>query len=548
MLPYSRWQLALGAAVTVYAVRKLLLKVVALSTRKKTPPPAPTGAVPVYDVLSVGAGLSGICAGYHMQNDLPGKTFAILEGRSVLGGTWELFRYPGIRSDSDMFTLGFPFFPWCDPKGIADGPAILSYIQAAAKHFGIDKKIIFNMKVVRASWSDEENMWTLDISPHKDAAYRQMKCRFLIMSSGYYNYDTAFTPEFPSRAHFPGPVVHPQFWDPKLDYTDKKIVIIGSGATAITLLPELTKKAAHVTMLQRTPTYIVTAPYEDPFYRVLTKYLLLPKNFVAGFCKWKNILRGMFYYWLAKRNPLKLKTELIKRVQAELGPSFDMKHFTPPYDVWDQRVCLVPESDLFKVMKEGKASVVTDSIVKFTSKGILLSSGLELPADIIITATGLIAVCLGGAEIYVNGKKISASQTTCYRGNMYSDLPNMNALTGYTNASWTLKCDLSAQYMVRLLKHMDKNGYKSCTPRLRGVVADAGSVFSGLSFWLCAACGQRYAEVGGSKSPWKMNTNYIRDMVDIGYGSVTDSFLSTSKKKTRSSIDDFWFLSPYFLA
>eukprot|EP00759_Apiculatamorpha_spiralis_P051852 PhF_6_TR5521/c0_g1_i1/m.7838 len=475
--------------------------------------------IPYYDVIVVGAGLSGVCAGYYLQKECPKKSFLIFEGRDSMGGTWDLFKYPGIRSDSDMFTLGFPFYPWKNPQGIADGPEILSYIKETAAHFGIDKKVQYNHKVIQADWSDAEAMWTLTIAPHKNVTKTVFKCNFLMMCSGYYDYSKGYDPDFPGKSTFKGRIVHPQFWDQKLDYSGKKVVIIGSGATAVTLLPQLAKKASHVTMLQRTPTYIVSLPLKDSVYRLL-RVFRIPHFITAWACKWKNIFLGQVYFQLSRRFPSVMKSLLNAGIKKELGKDANLADFAPPYNPWEQRMCVVPDGDMFQAMKSGKASIVTDTIERFTATGILVKSGKELPADIIVTATGLQVQLFGGMAMSVNG--VPSRPDFSYRGVMMSDCPNMALTLGYTNASWTLKCDLSCRYVIRLLKHMENKKYRKVTPRAIGV-KKGGKLMNLSSGYLQRA--ETLLPSQGTQSPWFVHQNYFLDMILIKYGSITDKYL-----------------------
>ena len=417
----------------------------------------------ILDVLIVGAGLSGIGAAVHLTKRCPGKSFAIVEGRERLGGTWDLFRYPGIRSDSDMYTLGFNFKPWTARKAIADAPSILNYLDETVAEYGLGEKIRFNRKVVDASWSSEEALWTVTLA-HGDGAHSTIKCNFLHMCSGYYDYQQGHDPDFPGKADFAGTIVHPQFWPEDLDYAGKKVVVIGSGATAVTLIPSMAETAAHVTMLQRSPTYIVSRPGEDKWALRLRKFL--PAKLAYLLTRWKNVLMGLFMFNLARKKPAAFKGRLLEMVREEMGPDVDMTNFTPSYNPWDQRLCLVPDSDLFDSIKSGKASIVTDHIETFTKDGIRLKSGKMLEADIIVTATGLKMLTGGSAAISVDGQPVNFGEKINYKGVMFSGIPNFGMTMGYTNASWTLKADLTSEYVCRLINYMDKNGTPIATPTL----------------------------------------------------------------------------------
>ena len=405
------------------------------------------------DVVIIGAGLSGIGAACHLSRNTPSKSYAILESRSAMGGTWDLFRYPGIRSDSDMHTLGYSFKPWKHEKAIADGPAILSYIHETAQQYDIEQHIRYNQRVELISWDSASATWTLllKVSGQKNTI---MTCNFIYSCTGYYRYDQGYTPEFPGSDSFSGQIIHPQQWPENLDYTGKKVIVIGSGATAITLVPSMAKTADHVTMLQRSPTYVVSRPSKDSFAAKLERYL--PDQLAYALTRWKNVLSQMILYRMSKRRPEYVREKLIKWTQHWLGKDFDVDtHFSPSYKPWDQRLCLVPNGDLFRSLRKGTSSVVTDHIRNFTKTGIQLKSGKTLEADIIVTATGLELLAMGGIQVEIDGKSIDISGTVQYKGMMLSDVPNFFFATGYTNASWTLKCDLTSEYVCRLINHMD---------------------------------------------------------------------------------------------
>ena len=475
----------------------------------------------LYDVIVVGAGLSGIGAAYHLQTECPTKNFTVLEARSRIGGTWDLFKYPGIRSDSDMYTLGFPFNPWQNPKAIADGPAILQYINDTAQKFGIDKKIRFNHKVIDASWSDSDKLWTLKIAGNDQVPEQMLYCKFLFMCSGYYDYEKGYTPEFPGIELYKGPIIHPQKWDPAIEYDDKNVVIIGSGATAITLVPELAKKAKKVTMLQRSPSYVVSLPSEDKVANVLRK--ILPTRLAYKLIRWKNILFSIAFYNACRKWPEALKKYIQKGIKKQLGDQYDMRNFDPRYKPWDQRLCIVPDANLFEVIKDGKAEIVTDNIDQFTQKGILLASGRELEADLVITATGLKLQLLGGMKMHINGILGDTAKTHCYRGVMFSDVPNFAISVGYTNASWTLKCDLNCQFVTKLLNYMDEKHYTVCTPRFDSAVFGSEPLLDFNAGYVLRATDSLPKQ--GSKHPWKVYQNYIRDLMSLKMESVNDKYL-----------------------
>ncbi len=478
-----------------------------------------------FDVIIVGAGLSGIGAGYHLKANCPGKSYAILEGRDAIGGTWDLFRYPGIRSDSDMYTLGYAFKPWTQAKAIADGPSIRSYVRETASENGIDRRIRFNTKVKRADWSSAEARWTVEAEAGAGRQIVRFTCGFLFMCSGYYDYANGHDPEFAGRADFAGKIVHPQFWPEDLDYAGKRVVVIGSGATAVTLVPEMAKTAAHVAMLQRSPTYVVSRPAEDATANWLrTK---LPPMLAYNITRWRNVLLGMFFFNMARKKPEKVKAGLIDMVKKELGPDYDVgTHFTPRYNPWDQRLCLVPDSDLFQSIRSGKASVVTDHIERFTPGGILLKSGQEIAADVIVTATGLKMQLLSGLQVTIDGVPKAMSKTMSYKGMMYSDVPNLASSFGYTNASWTLKCDLTCFYVCRMLNYMDRKGVQIATP--------VGDPSVEQLPWLDFSSGyvQRARDVlpaQGAKKPWRLYQNYALDMLTLRFGAVDDGTMRFEK-------------------
>jgi cation diffusion facilitator CzcD-associated flavoprotein CzcO len=475
-----------------------------------------------FDVLIVGGGLSGIGAACSLQKNCPKKSYVILEGRASIGGTWDLFRYPGIRSDSDMFTLGYSFRPWVEGKAIADGHSILKYINDTAKEHGVDKNIRFHHLVKRASWSSKQALWSVEAECGPDKQSVRFTCNFLFLCSGYYSYVGGYTPEFPGSQRFAGTVVHPQKWPEDLAYADKRVVVIGSGATAVTLVPAIAKTAALVTMLQRSPTYVVARPEQDALANFLRRHL--PSSVAYGLVRWRNILFGIYFYGLCKRSPERVKKWILDRVQAALGTDYDVvKHFTPRYNPWDQRMCLVPDGDLFDAIKAGKAKVVTDEIETFTERGVKLRSGTELNADIIVTATGLKLVALGDIQLQVDGRTIDPSQTLNYRGTMYGGIPNLASVFGYTNASWTLKSELTCNYICRVLNHMDQEGYQVCVPQ-----NDDPSVTP--EPWLNLSSGyiQRVADKlpkQGSKLPWKLHQNYVKDVMSLRYGSLNDGVI-----------------------
>ena len=476
-----------------------------------------------FDVVIVGAGLSGIGAAYHLQTNCPNKSYVILESRKAMGGTWDLFRYPGIRSDSDMHTLGYKFKPWRAAKAIADGSSILHYIQETAVEYGIERHIRYEQAVERASWSTADAAWTLESKHQSETVWFQ--CNFLIMCSGYYRYDRGYTPDFEGRDRFLGQIVHPQHWSEELDYKNKKVIVIGSGATAVTLVPELAKDAAQVTMLQRSPSYIVSLPDEDKSANLLRR--LLPAKIAYGLTRWKSIAFQQLFYRRARNQPEKTKQTLIDLVRQELGSDYDVEtHFTPRYNPWDQRLCLVPNGDLFAAIKSGKAEVVTDRIDTFTEQGILLESGRELSADLIVTATGLNLLLLGGVEFLVDDRAVEFDRTYIYKGIMYSDVPNLASIFGYVNASWTLRADLMAEYVCRIINYLDRKEFRQSTPRLRH--EDLEMSVNPLIEDFSSGYLQRIVHLlpkQGDRHPWLNPQNYQQDKKNFLHSPIEDGVL-----------------------
>jgi cation diffusion facilitator CzcD-associated flavoprotein CzcO len=478
-----------------------------------------------FDVVVVGAGISGIGAGYFLQRDCPNKRYVILENRADMGGTWDLFRYPGVRSDSDMFTLGYSFKPWTEEKAIADGPSIWKYVHETAAEYGIDKHVRYKHRVVKASWSSDDALWTIEAE--SEGVTKRFTCNFFHVCAGYYNYEEGYLPKWEGTDFFKGQIIHPQHWPEDLDYTGKRVVVIGSGATAVTLVPSMTDKAAHVTMLQRTPTYMVSLPAEDKLANWGRKNL--PRHFAYDLTRLRKIVFQQIFFRLARNRPEKTRERLLGLIREQLGPDYDMEtHFTPPYNPWEQRLCLVPDNDMFIAIKEGKASIETDHIERFTEKGIKLKSGKELEADIIVTATGLNLRMLGGAEIVVDGKKIEPGQCYTYKGAMFSDVPNMAFVFGYTNASWTLRADLINEYACRLINYMDMYGLGSATPRL-GEGPHEDKPFADFSSGYFQRANHLLPKQT-SKAPWKQNQSYGHDIMDLRYGQIEDGVLEFKKK------------------
>lgn len=469
-----------------------------------------------FDVLVVGAGISGVGAGYHLQDKCPDRSYVILEGRERMGGTWDLFRYPGVRSDSDMHTLGYSFRPWTDAKAIADGPAILDYIEDTAREFGVDQHIRTQHRVVRADWSTEKAVWNVLVERGPDREQLRFCCRFLFMCTGYYDYARGYTPEWEGIADFAGTLVHPQFWPDDLDYAGKRVAVIGSGATAVTLVPELARQAAHVTMIQRSPTYVVSRPSKDVVANWLREHVGPRASYAIT--RWKNVLFGQYFYRAMRKHPEKAKERLIEMVREQMGPDYDTDtHFTPRYNPWDQRLCLVPDADLFDSLKSGSASVATGTIERFTPDGIRLASGEEVAADIVVTATGLEMQLMSGIPLSLDGVAVDPAKSLNYKGMMYSDIPNLASSFGYTNASWTLKVDLTCNYMCRLLNAMKKRGMRQVTPRVAEPVSEkplldfsSGYVQRGLAKF----------PKQGNRQPWQVHQSYTRDLLALRFGGI----------------------------
>ncbi len=475
-----------------------------------------------FNVIVVGAGISGIGAGYYLQKKCPNKSFVILEGRDNIGGTWDLFRYPGIRSDSDMNTMGFRFKPWMGVKSIADGPSILSYLHETVKENDLNKKIQFNQWVNEASWSSRDSQWTVQVENKKTQELQDFTCDFLFLCGGYYNYEEGYTPHFAGRENFLGQIIHPQKWPKNLDYKNKKVVVIGSGATAVTIIPTMAEEAAHVTMLQRSPTYFLSAPDEDPVGNFLRK--IISSKLTYKLVRWKNIRFQWWFFQKCRKFPKKVKEFLIKQVREELGPNYDIEtHFTPKYNPWEQRLCLVPNGDLFNAINAGKASVITDHIDRFTKKGIKLKSGGEVEADLIVTATGLNLEVCNGIKLEVDNNEVDISKTMTYKGMMFSDVPNLVATFGYTNASWTLRADLTSEYVCRLLNFMDKKGYANCCPRTAEHVEPDGDWLDFTSGYVKRSMHKFPKQ--GSRDPWRNTQNFPKDVLAIRWGNIDNKEL-----------------------
>lgn len=477
------------------------------------------------DVLIVGAGLSGIGAAHHLQSAFPDRSYAILEAREAIGGTWDLFRYPGVRSDSDMHTLGYRFRPWAQAKAMADGPAILRYIRDAATEAGIDRRIRFGHRVVRAAWSTEDARWTVEVVRNGEDV--SLKASFLYLCTGYYRYDTGHAPHFPGIERFGGTVIHPQHWPADLDYTGRRVVVIGSGATAVTLVPAMADRAAHVTMLQRSPTYIMALPAQDAIANRLRR--LLGARRAYPIVRWKNVVLGTLIYQLSRRRPHIVKSMIRKAAIRRLPPGYDVDtHFKPRYQPWDQRLCLIPDGNLFSAIRQGKVSVVTDHIAEFTETGLRLESGAELEADIVVTATGLRLLALGGIQLVVDGRDVKLPETMAYQGMMLSGVPNFAFTIGYTNASWTLKADLVSGYVVRLLRYLDDHRYDQCVPMNDDPTVTQRPLLDFQAGYVLRSIDEM--PKAGSRAPWQLGMSYAHDLLKLRYGPIADDAMRFSRR------------------
>lgn len=487
------------------------------------------------DVLIIGAGISGIGSACHLKEKCREKSFIILDERDSLGGTWDLFRYPGIRSDSDMYTYGYNFKPWPDGKAFAEGTTILKYLKQTSAEHNIDDHIRYRHQVNNASWCSQDNCWKVDALNKKDGERVSIRSRFLLVCSGYYDYKKGYTPVFKGSEKFQGTILHPQHWPQDTNYHEKKIIVIGSGATAVTLIPELAKDAEHVIMLQRSPTYMVALPGTDWIANLL--YKVLPAKVAYTITRWKNILSHHFIYGRSRTAPKKVKQTLLKLARKELGPDCDFNtNFVPNYNPWDQRLCVVPDADFFHAVRDKRASVLTDQIHTFTEKGILLKSGKELEADIIVTATGFELCVLGNIEFDIDGKSVDFSKKFVYKSMMFEEVPNLIWTFGYINASWTLKADLTAEFTCRVINHMDKNKTEICVPQLREHELDMPR----LDFIPGFSSGYMQRKMHllpkqGDRWPWLNTQNYLKDTKTIGKGPINDGVLQFSKISTDST-------------
>ena len=484
-----------------------------------------------FDVLVVGAGISGISAGYYLQARCPGSSFAILDSRDGIGGTWDLFRYPGVRSDSDLYTFGYSFRPWRGDKSIADGPSILRYIRDTAEAYGIDRRIKFRHRATQASWSSADALWNLDVEVGADRLPARYTCQFLYLCTGYFDYDAGYMPNWPDMDQFRGPIIHPQLWPEDADYENRRVIVIGSGATAVTLVPEMAKTAAHVTLLQRSPTYILSIPGEDAIANWLRRRL--PDKLAHGLSRWKNVLLGLLLYTLARRLPNFMTKAMLRAAKKQLGPDFDADlHLRPRYKPWDQRLCLAPDGDLFRAIRTGQVTMVTGEIESFTPTGLRLRSGEQLEADVIVSATGLQLRLMGGMQLVVDGTPADPSKALTYKGMMFSDIPNFAGAIGYTNASWTLKCELTSRYVCRLLNHMQDRGYSWCVPRRRDPTVLEEPAVSLTSGYIQRALTSLPKQ--GSKRPWRLHQNYLLDLVALRFGTLDDGTLEFRRSERQS--------------
>ncbi|HRD63397.1 MAG TPA: NAD(P)/FAD-dependent oxidoreductase [Nocardioides sp.] len=478
------------------------------------------------DVLIVGAGLSGIGAACQLREHHPARSVAVLEAREASGGTWDLFQYPGIRSDSDMFTFSFRWRPWVGDRALADGPSILDYLRTVASEYGVDELIRYRHRVVRASWDSATARWTVEID--RDGQAVTMTCGLLWCASGYYDYEEPFAPEFPGADEYAGRIVHPQHWPADLDYAGQQVVVIGSGATAVTLVPAMAPTAGHVTMLQRSPSYVLSRPARDG---LATRLEALPTRVSYPIVRWANILVALGFYQAARRWPEKVKEMIRKGRRAELPDDLDADvHFEPRYNPWDQRLCFVPDGDLFRELREGRASMVTDTIERFDATGIQLTSGRHLDADVVVTATGLQVLAFGGVELVVDGRPVELSETMAYKALMLSGVPNLIFTIGYTNASWTLKADLVSEYVVRLLSHMDRIGARAVVP-VREPDVQERPFMDLMSGYVLRALDRMPRQ--GDRAPWRLKQNYLSDLRMVRYGRIDDGVLAFDTATAR---------------
>lgn len=485
-----------------------------------------------FDVLIIGAGLSGIGMACHMKRNCPQKSYAIIERRQAIGGTWDLFKYPGLRSDSDMYTFGYNFRPWKGSKVLADGASIKNYVEETAKEYDVPKNIHFGLKVLTSEWSTEKQQWTLTVEKEETGETLEYTANFVVSATGYYNYDEGYKPDYPGEEKYQGQMIHPQHWPEDLDYSGKKVVVIGSGATAVTIVPAMAGKAGHITMLQRSPTYMIPVPMIDPITQQMQRFL--PDMLTYRITRTRNITALRVLYQASRRSPKVVRRFLLGVVRKQVGKSVDMKHFTPSYNPWDERLCAVSDGDLFTALKKGQASMETDHIDTFTKKGILLKSGKELEADIVISATGLNIQMMGGVDTFVDGKKIEVKDILIYKNVLASGLPNAGVIFGYTNLPWTLKADIAAEYICRVLNHMDKKGYTQMEPKdLEGCKTDETAMGALQSGYIMRAADKLPRQ--GSKAPWTLTQDYISDTKQARYSRIEDGFLWFNGKQSKGA-------------
>ncbi len=480
------------------------------------------------DVLIVGAGLSGIGAACRLTTTFPSKSIAVLEARETSGGTWDLFRYPGVRSDSDMFTLGYPFRPWANSTSIAPGAAILDYLRETATAYGVDRLIRYRHRVISADWSSRDARWTLEVD-HGEGEPTTLSCSFLFMCSGYYRYDQGHRPDFPGLEDFNGPMLHPQQWPEDFDPTGRRIVVIGSGATAVTLVPALARTAGHVTMLQRSPSYVAALPSrDDGFDRLVARRV--PQRVASFVSRWRGINRSLISYRISRRRPEVMKSILRHQAKKRLPADYDVdRHFGPTYDPWDQRLCIVPDGDLFTAIRESRASVVTDTVAGFTATGIRLGSGDELPADAVVTATGLSLLFFGGLRLSCDGVAIDPADRVTYKGMMLDGVPNLAFAMGYTNSSWTLKVDLVVHFVARILRRLDRTGRSAVVPTAPAELGELHPLIDFSSGYIRRGIAQMPKQ--GARTPWRLHQSYPRDLAMFWFGRVRGDGLRFSGRR-----------------
>jgi cation diffusion facilitator CzcD-associated flavoprotein CzcO len=486
------------------------------------------------DVLIIGAGISGIGAGCHLTRKCPDRSYAVLEGRGAIGGTWDLFRYPGVRSDSDMYTFGYAFRPWTEGHDIAPGASILKYLRETAAEYGVDEKIRFQHRVTRIEWSSAENQWLVDVTRADTGGTFRMSCGFLVACTGYFNYNHGYLPKFQGYDDYRGLIAHPQHWPEDLNYGGKRVLVIGSGATAVTLVPALAADAAQVTMLQRSPSYVFSRPSADKIVIWLRRWL--PARLAYRLAWAKNLLQNVYGYSLSRRKPDRMRALLRHMARKHLGPGIDVDtHFNPSYNPWDQRLCLAPDADLFRVLRDGSASIVTDHIDRFTNRGVRLVSGREIEADIIVPATGLSVEVMSGMELYLDGERIEPRQLLTYKSVMFANLPNFAVIFGYTHLAWTLKVDLACEYVTRLLNHMAKHGYRRAVPVPESDDMEKQPLLSSLqSNYLLRA--RDILPKQGSVAPWRNNNDYFRDLMMVKFGRIDDGVMRFSRGRGSDTV------------